>query len=400
MGKMSFSIPISIRKSFTKKDLTFFVPYGIWFFWNVINITNYKVFISSVFSTNIITILVCFLLLFKWLTIGRVQSNRAAFTIAIIILGIVIVQMKRIPFFGTLFIIVSAFDVNFKKIVKFSLLIMLPVIVLTIIGAELGIIENTVFDQGERVRESLGFIYSGLVNIMFMNCVYSLFYLYHDRIKLYHWGILGALMLFFYQKTKTRTDLILFVALFAIWVLVVRKKVSINNFISKSIFTLVYPSIFLLSFVFSIIFDPFDSRWRALNDMFTGRLGLAHNMYEDEGYSLFGKVIIMAAKQYAEENHVKYNYVDNGYLQTAFLYGMIIIICIVLGYTLLSYRAAKEDDSYLALWLFFNAVENFIYPNLIDPKYNLLCMALAMTYVSVFRKEGSFIWKKLWIRRE
>ena len=333
------------------------------------------------------------------MTTGSLRSYRFVFTAAIVMLGIVVVQMKRIPFFGTLFIIISAFDVDFRKIVKFSLMIMLPVIALTIIGAEAGIIENTVFDQEERVREGLGFIYSGLVNIMFMNCIYGLFFLYRDKIKLYHWVIPGALMLFFYQKTKTRTDLILFIALFVIWALIIRKKVSINNVIGRSVCTLVYPAIFLISLVFSIVFDPFDSRWRALNEMFTGRLGLAHSMYEKEGYSLFGKVIIMAAKQYAEEHHVEYNYVDNGYLQTAFLYGAIIIVCIVLGYTLLSYRAAKENDPYLALWLFFNAVENFIYPNLIDPKYNLLCIALAMTYVSVFRERGILHWKKIWLRR-
>jgi hypothetical protein len=78
------------------------------------------------------------------------------------------------------------------------------------------------------------------------------------------------------------------------------------------------------------------------------------------------------------------------------------------AYALAARYAAKKHEKYLMIWLCMNAIENFIYPNLINPDYNILCMLLVITHHDLLDHHISgvinrFLWqkkrKKKWLKR-
>lgn len=393
-------------------EFLFWAAYIPWLFWYAIKATTFSYFLPEV-TTKLISLYVLGVLGTRWFMKGKYTVKRVTMT-AVFFGGFLIsyIITSRLTFIATMFMILSAYDMNFRKIVKVSLTIFLSVMFMAILCSKAGIIENHIFFQENRIRESLGYTYSGLINIMFMNCFYMIMYLLGDKMKAWHWLLGTVFMFMLYLKTQTRSDMIIIVGLFALWLFFLRKKeFNTASFPVKTVAVLIYPFIAVLSIVLTFIYNNNNRTWYKINEALSGRLNLARKMYLKEGYNLFGHDIELVGNTsilLGNKRESDYNYIDNGYLQVAFLYG-IFTLCILVGaYALAARYAAKKHEKYLMIWLCMNAIENFIYPNLINPDYNILCMLLVITHHDLIDHHISgvinrFLWqkkrKKKWLKR-
>lgn len=381
----------AISATVSTSELLYFMAYGIWGLWHILSVTMFYFFLPSA-TTKVVALLTLGLLIMKWMTTPMYRTNRIVLSVMVMaVFALCCLERFRLTFLTIMFLIVSAHDIDFRKIAKFSLILFLGVIIATVVSSKIGIIDNVIYSTSNRVRESLGFTYSGLVNIAFMNCIYISLFLLGRRMRWYHWILPLSVMYWMYVKTRTRTDMMLVILLFLVWLFFIRDEgFDANKKLYRSISVIIYPALALASIFCSVFYDASNDTWKRLNKFFSSRLSLGQKMYQTEGYSLFGHDIKMIGHSHLyfnPDSTEKYNYVDNGFLQVAFLYGIVVLIILVVGYTVLTYNAAKNNDKYLYVWLCFNAVENFVYPNLIDPMYNILCLALVISYSHMFRTE-------------
>ncbi|HRR75781.1 MAG TPA: hypothetical protein P5191_03065 [Ruminococcus sp.] len=401
--KLKRELSFSLNCNMSAYDFLFWVAYIPWLFWYAIKATTFSYFLPEV-TTKLISLYVIGVLAVRWFVKGRYTIRRAAIT-GIFFGGFTIsyIITSRITFIATMFVILSAYDVNFRKIVKISLAIFLSVMFMAIACSKVGIIENHIFIQEGRTRESLGYTYAGLINVMFMNCFYMIMYLLGDKMKLWHWIIGIGLMSFFYIKTQTRTDMFIILGLFVLWLLLLRRKTfTTDRFIFKAAATLIYPFVAVLSIVLTFIYNDRNRTWQKINEALSSRLNLARKMYLKEGYNLFGHDIELVGNTsvlVGNKRESDYNYIDNGYLQVAFLYGLFTLGVLVIAYTVVTRYAAKNNEKYLMVWLCMNAIENFIYPNLINPDYNILCMLLVITHIHIIDQQipgvmNRLLWQK------
>ena len=84
------------------------------------------------------------------------SENIDALVLALIVLAVFVISKDRNE---TGLFIIGARKIDYKKILKVYLAIEIPLTLITLMAARLGIIENLVYHRGEQVRMTFGFVY-------------------------------------------------------------------------------------------------------------------------------------------------------------------------------------------------------------------------------------------------
>ncbi len=90
------------------------------------------------------------------------SENIDALVLALIVLAVFVISKDRNGtglLLETGLFIIGARKIDYKKILKVYLAIEIPLTLITLMAARLGIIENLVYHRGEQVRMTFGFVY-------------------------------------------------------------------------------------------------------------------------------------------------------------------------------------------------------------------------------------------------
>lgn len=255
--------------------------------------------------------------------------------------------------------------------------------VLAVSLSRAGVLENLLFLEEGRNRQSLGYDYCAygghLLTMLIMVYAYAK--------EKFHWWegvIFVVLSVFAYRWTDTRMAFILaiFVVL-SVWIIKSFDLTVPDNWISKLVFQGGTMAIILGMWMMQFFYRD-DVAWMHwLDEKLNHRLILGYKAYQKYDMKLFGqKVNWVGAMSVRNDPSLEYLTVDNSYLRFAFQYGAVLMVLLLIAILLLQGRLLKQKNT-LLLWLssiFF--VSCTINPELLSYKAQPFSLLLGYLLIS------------------
>ncbi|MFT8917057.1 MAG: hypothetical protein ABF899_04275 [Oenococcus sp.] len=304
--------------------------------------------------------------------------------ISVVFSLVIFYRNHSLVFLETMLLIYASRNQNTNNILRIFLFASLFVISVTLALNRIGLLTNRIFFQDGRVRNSYGFLYTTLLPQLSFFLVLSYLYLRRKKMILLEFFILLSVVVLIYMRTSTRDPFILSVLAIFLAFAMRSSRVFVRIFTKCSI-TLI--PIFLLALITSFVLaQNYQNLQNAnqLNDLFSGRLGLAHNALMTYGNTFFGQQIEFIGSAQATFGVVpfgeSYNYVDSSYLQNYLLNGIAGISIIVLLYTWKMLNLFRNRNLYLLLFYALIAVHSFSDPQLFLPWYSPFVLLLGEAF--------------------
>ncbi len=316
------------------------------------------------------------------------------FYIYIILAIILVISMK---FSGTnrmlfyFLMILAARDVSSTGIMKVALYVQGIVLLIFVIGSQIGIFPDYIFDATSRVRHGLGFYWTTTAPIMYFFWMMYYIYLRRDIIRFYEILILELINYWFYQKTDSRMSFLLSTVMLCFFLLArVRwSRINSDNQIFSRFFeklSLVAPTLICVFALFlHMAYNADNHLWSRLNSLLSKRLALGLSAVQTYGISLFGTEINWVGYDFGISSGT-YNYVDCSYLQILLNYGLIMLIVVIAIYTYLMYRAISNQDPYLVIILWIILIFSITEPRLMHLGFNSIPL-LTMSQLDMDKSE-------------
>lgn len=384
-----------MRMKVNMKDFSFFIPYGIFMFFSILSTSFfYKYFYGGLY-TAILAGCLLFLILgvllnqkFKRKSIFELMGCLVIYILLGFINGNFVSTIAYIPMF-----LYASRDIDFNKIAKFTIKISLFTVLLIILSANIGIIDNYVVKAASgRVREFMGFRYALYPSAFAFNISCLWLYIKKDGIRWREIGFLLCFNLWIYMKTNSRLSFFLAVILITIFALnKVWPNILLRSNKAVKLLSMSYIVCFIVSFYLVYMYGKGASWAQYINDLFGNRLLYAFQSLISNGIALFGKNIgwngfgLDIYGNVSSTLSTGYTYVDCMYIQMVQRYGLIISTIYLLIYTLTMVELNKNKDYYAVLILAFYAVHCMVDDLALYLYYNTFWFLIGTTLMATIR---------------
>lgn len=366
-----------------REEKIFLIAYSLWLTSAIINITTWN-------NLEIINELCVYVqkfsyifLIIQFLIRGKYTKKDVFGIFAIIIANIWSYYVeKNGHIMSTMVWIYFSANVDYRKILKCTLIIQGTIMVITISASCLGIIENQNWIYaGNRVRQSIGYDYCAysahlmLFLTLIWVCLRTELYLV-DAISL-----IGINYLI-YKLTDSRADFILCVIAiigFCFWGKDYHCRFvnGIRNILIK--YACVIWAIF--SIAAQYFYDASNGNMRKLDMLLTNRLQLGHDAIQTYGFNLFGHVVRWIGAGGKRNNpSLIYNYVDCAFLKETITFGIVFLILLMIVF----YWAGKElvqNEEYMMGWaIIISLLYGVVNAHLCMAMYNVFILKLGCVF--------------------
>ena len=303
--------------------------------------------------------------------------------VILILITIGCLLYKRYNLLVVISFIFSASDVvDFDSIVKTSARSTILATAFVVIACLMGYIEDYVFIHRDNVGHSFGFTYYTSIHFIFLFVSCMMMYLSKKGLT---WRALILLTAFNILLYYYGTAALPFVVFFIIEILyIVLVKWDWFNFSKKPIiFTscFLFPISTLLMFYFTHSYGNGQPWAILLNKALNGRLNLSFIGLQKYGITLLGQQIDMVGNTQiylGEAGREDYFFIDSAYVYIVICYGVLIAAALLLMYSLIFYRACKQNDKKMIIWMVCLLVFSFVNNAIIYIAYNPLLLGLLL----------------------
>lgn len=368
------------------REKIFFVTYSFYLLTMILCNSTYAIYFPS-FTQKYISMICIGLLACGEISCPKYTIKQLI--ILLFLLGISAINyiiVHDIMFVLTLVFIFCAHDISFKKIGRYTMYILLFMLLFIICSAKAGIIANFVSADIFRERQFIGFLYPLIPATLFGNLVF----LYaHYKGASISWAVL---LLFFiansliWEWTDSRLGTIL---TFTFLLVLVLKKLfhrySFRNCWFKNIFITSYVISCFIGIYTAYNYNPSDIYHFLANIILAGRLSLGYEALTTYPISFFGiNILLVGHGLDANGRHAngEYFYIDCIYIKLLLCYGSVILMSYVMVFTRLLYTYCKKDN-YIVLWiLVLLAVHGIIDDAIMYVMYNPFLLMIGTELIS------------------
>ena len=372
------------------KDLLFFIPFVIFVNSTIISLrTDFFRSYSYILSLIRYT---CLLIVVTKILICDIKNYSISTIIRITLILLLTIIVKFVTddssFFQLFILIIGSYDIEFKKIVKWTLISEIILFLIIVCACILKIIPNYVYSRkGSTIkRYSLGFKYSTSPSIFIFYFTMLYIYLRDKKIKKIEYIMLLIPNILIYYLTDSRTGFFCTVLLMLLSFIYNLKNEKINNifvFLSKYIFYFFA----VVSIILMVLYHFSTEKFIKLNDILSGRLQLTENAINEYGIKPFGNKIEWVGLcdvnvSNKGKNISEFNMIDNSYLNLLIVYGVIPFILVLFLYSNIANYIKKTKNEYLSIFLLVIAINAFIDPILIRLMNNVFMLLFCYTFIS------------------
>ena len=283
---------------------------------------------------------------------------------------------------SVLFLVFSARDIDFRKLLGTFSVATFLVLCLTIYAGQKGIITNMFMSADGGYRYSLGFNYVSFASqrMFFAVCSYLMF-----RGKKISYMELLALFLatiYMYQQTSTSSPfylsiLILTYALFSIKIF--KKEFIIGNFWSKEFAH--YGFIVALAIILYFCFYSSGNLFHFVDKFTHNRLRLSVEGFQNFGVHLFGQRISFSTLDIFGNFASNYNYIDSSFVQLLVIDGLIVSAFMLFALTkVMRYFVSIRKDIVLAC-LGIMIIHGMFDPQMLVLRYSPLILFISRLFI-------------------
>lgn len=367
---------IAKSKTILNKERIFFIGFSLYLIQAFIRTTMYKEIIPFSILKLIKTIAII-LVLVEIITDKYTIKKIIIIIGTLVFFGFSLMESTYSILLEYSILIIGAKDISFRKIVKIFFYIELPLLLITIISSQIGIIQDLVYYRSDHntYRHSFGVVYpTDFVAHVFFLCL-AYMYIKGRDVKWYQIVIISLIAIITYYLCDTRLDSICIAMLCLLGLQYKFNLIKYKNIIIK--YGLIFSFLIceVISIYMTINYDPSNDIHFNVNDMLSGRLRIGNMMYNDYGVKMFG--------QYIEDhgwggsltfNYDVYNYIDCSYLRILLKYGLVISILITIINIIISIKFYKTKNYDLLLVSLLIAINSIVAQHYIDFSYNFLLL--------------------------
>lgn len=276
-------------------------------------------------------------------------------------------------------LICAARRVPFRKIAKWTVVMLGCLLTFVVVSSLLGVVENHVFVQeGGRTRYGLGFLYCSYAS-HYLLLFFMLYFVLRKQVRLYEVGLLLVLNIAGYAVTDTKTDMISLAMMLAVMLVLkgFEKKERIRRWISYLAFLV--PFFFCgVSMFVGQMYRSDSPVWQKMDAVLNNRLWLSAQALEIYPIPLFGQKIKWVGGSAKLKNpDLVYNYVDNNYITVVLQMGVLFAFFMCLFYGRAAYAAIRDGKIALAAALIVFMVVGLVNPEMRNLLYNTFILVLA-----------------------
>lgn len=282
---------------------------------------------------------------------------------------------------------VSAWNVNFRSIIKVFFLINLVFLFVTIASSLIGIIENKSYFREEmnlvdavqtqrlRVRYCFGYNYTTAVaaHITYLHLMW--WYLRGGVLKYFDYFalILSICFVDYYCHARTEVGCMILIILFSIYYKYRVLQVNNLSWIEYVYFTFSVPffAILTLFLEYQYIYGS-DELYEYINIVLSGRLSLGADALLTKGIKWFGQIYI----QHGAGSGVLYNFIDSSYLVWLIIYGKFFFISAIVLFVVICYKSLRLGHCLVAIIISILAIDSFIVSIFLTISFNPFFMAM------------------------
>lgn len=351
-----------MNKRFTRSEFLFLMAYVLWLLFAAIRLTYLKNLFAFSTVNGYVEKIVMVLLVLKLIEDDRYGLRG---TIGMIIVGMmyyISIKANAPGIMIPVYFIFSARNVDYREIFKATLLVQLSVMAVSVVCSLSGVIPNEVWMAGDRERYSLGYTFCtyGSHISLFLTLIYMSL---RKRIHLEEAVLLLLWNYVWYGVTDTRTDILLCTPAVILCYLFGRHKMPFyNQRIGDALYMLAAPVLGLGAIAAQALYNPNHFRWSAIDNMLSGRLGYGHDAIAEYDLKLWGQYIkwVGAGGQRLHPDWI-YNYVDCSYLKYLLQYGIVFLLLLFTGMSLLGKRTFGSDNNGIKvafiIWVLYGVID-------------------------------------------
>ncbi len=278
-------------------------------------------------------------------------------------------------------LMLGAFDVPYKRILKVYIGCGLLVLATAVIGSCTGCIEDLIyFDSSDKInfKHSFGIVYS---TDFAAHVVYLLFavWVVYDRLPLSLYMVITAALagaVYFYSGAKCSTIVILLFMAGMVYEKLLCFLERKNRFgritaFLDSLFYAVLPCCAAVMIALMFRFDQENSAMQKVNSLLSGRLRLAHDALGKYGISKWGTAFDMIGNGGNTVTHQGYNFVDSSYCMVLIRYGLMVFLTVCGLYVMFVWRSGKSNRRRLLVILSLVAVHNAVEHHILELAYDI-----------------------------
>lgn len=280
-------------------------------------------------------------------------------------------------------------NVEFLHIAEAARIVSWIVLVLVVVSARLGVIENFYLEINGRTRQCLGFRYTLLPPAILCNIVMLTILIRKESIWISELVLFLVISLWMYVVTQSRLSVLMNLVLLAVAALY---KLGMGTIEKHRILS------WLMAFSFVILaalciwatfaYNEKTAWMRSLDSLLNHRLYYGRQSLDLYGVSLFGQKIEWVGAGLDQNGQMiagRYLYVDCFYVMVLQRYGILFTILMLAALTAAAVTALLRGDRFLLLVLFFMALHCVLDDLFLYPFYNSLWFALSWIFGSGLR---------------
>lgn len=296
---------------------------------------------------------------FKYTLIGRPALKKIEWGLAVLMLFSFIFAFQHTWYaelFDTAFLILGAKNIRTTSILKIYLVIKAPFIIATMICSQWGILENLIYNQNGRIRESYGFVYPTDFAAQVFFVIVAWIFLRQAATSVYELTAISAIALFLKYKCDTRCSVLsILLVVLGVALLKILSKYR-SALLSSSLMTrgfgiccMISPYIFAGTMIFACRFYNPDNAIMAFFDKITSqRLRLGKKTFDNYDVRLFGQYIEMHGNGGSTQKPVDYTFIDSSYNSILMRYGLMVFAIVLL---LITFLMVKNYQNMIVLYL-------------------------------------------------
>ncbi|MCQ4116508.1 polymerase [Ligilactobacillus sp. MP3] len=279
-------------------------------------------------------------------------------------------------FYYYAFLIFAAKNIEFRKILKYYIIVLVGGIIVTAIFALIHVIPAIVITRSNSsaLRLALGSVYPSDLAARIFHLMVGYAVLKKFKLTLPEYLSIIAITVTTYIVTDTKLDLILMILLI-ICLSFYKYIVILMSMIKPYIFNLLILGFIAINILLAYFYNPKISILNKLNSALTGRLDLANRGFNDYNVTLYGQYVYQNGWGGIHKKIIDYFYIDSSLVRVLLMQGLIvyiILICLMLRDMKIF---VKNKQFSLAIALFFIIASSAIDQHLIEITFNFVFLA-------------------------
>lgn len=349
------------------------VSYAIFAFITTMQFTQVRYFSWFLPLFRVVEVLLIFSIVISLLLGKRFSKKRFVIASLYLALGIsVMIQTNRQAEIVLLFgYILAGYELNSDRYLLYYIFGITLACAITEVLMGIGLLSplnlNAYYRDPNRL--TLGFNYHSYLPNHFFHAVIAYFAYKKKDINLLETAIIFGINGVLYYFTKTSAAFLCVLAcLLILWIFKIaspKMKVAISNIF-------IYSTVFFcgISYVLTLLWSPENHLLNRLDQFIHHRLQLGNQGLHTIGISLFGK------DYWFNQTSGVYDFVDSSFLHIAIIYGIVVLVLLVIGFTILTKKAAIARRYSFCAAIFVLMLHSFVEPQLLDLSYDPFLLML------------------------